>query len=167
MPPLAGITQSNRRIGSEISRDTTEIHWSIEAAEKGGFAHFTLKEIYEQPHAIQEALRGRVAPDGSIHLSELEPIRDKLTNVEKLITVTPDGKPRDVPIREGEILLIPGRCRHSPQRPAGTVGMVVEKVRPLEVNDGFEAMKEAQTHTLSLIKPGADCAASGTIRAES
>ena len=38
----------------------TEITWNLEAAEKGGFAHFTLKEIYEQPHAIQEALRGRV-----------------------------------------------------------------------------------------------------------
>ena len=46
-------------------REVTEIHWAIEAAEKGGFAHFTLKEIYEQPHAIQEALRGRVGPTGA------------------------------------------------------------------------------------------------------
>ncbi len=55
-----------------------------------------------------------------------------------VLRILEDGKPRDVPIREGEILLIPGRCRHSPQRPAGTIGMVVEKMRPLEVNDGFE-----------------------------
>ena len=55
-----------------------------------------------------------------------------------VLRILENGKPRDVPIREGEILLIPGRCRHSPQRPAGTIGMVVEKVRPLEVNDGFE-----------------------------
>jgi 3-hydroxyanthranilate 3,4-dioxygenase len=55
-----------------------------------------------------------------------------------VLKVIEGGKPRDIPIREGEILLIPGRCRHSPQRPAGTVGLVVEKVRPRDVNDGFE-----------------------------
>jgi len=48
------------------------------------------------------------------------------------------GKPRDMPIREGEIVLVPGHCRHSPQRPAGSIGLVVEKVRPREVDDAFE-----------------------------
>jgi 3-hydroxyanthranilate 3,4-dioxygenase len=48
------------------------------------------------------------------------------------------GKPRDIPILEGEILLLPGHVRHSPQRPAGSIGLVVEKMRPLEVNDSFE-----------------------------
>jgi 3-hydroxyanthranilate 3,4-dioxygenase len=53
--------------------------------------------------------------------------------------VIEDGRPRDVPIREGEILLIPGHLRHSPQRPEpGSVGLVVEKVRPAGVLDGFE-----------------------------
>lgn len=49
-----------------------------------------------------------------------------------------NGRPADIPIREGEVLLLPGHVRHSPQRPAGTVGLVVEKVRPPEVDDGFE-----------------------------
>ena len=50
-----------------------------------------------------------------------------------------DGKPRDIPIREGEILLIPAHFRHSPQRPEpGSVGLVVERVRPLDVDDAFE-----------------------------
>jgi 3-hydroxyanthranilate 3,4-dioxygenase len=48
------------------------------------------------------------------------------------------GRPRKVPIREGEILLVPAHVRHSPQRPAGTVGLVVEKVRPRNVDDAFE-----------------------------
>ena len=49
------------------------------------------------------------------------------------------GRPRDIPIREGEILLIPAHFRHSPQRPEpGSVGLVVEKVRPLDVDDAFE-----------------------------
>ena len=55
-----------------------------------------------------------------------------------VLKVLENGKPRDVPIREGEILLVPAHCRHSPQRPANTVGLVVEKVRPREIDDGFE-----------------------------
>jgi 3-hydroxyanthranilate 3,4-dioxygenase len=56
-----------------------------------------------------------------------------------VLRVIEDGRPRDVPIREGEILLIPARLRHSPQRPEpGSVGLVVEKVRPADVMDGFE-----------------------------
>jgi 3-hydroxyanthranilate 3,4-dioxygenase len=55
-----------------------------------------------------------------------------------VLRILEDGRPRDLPIREGEILLVPARLRHSPQRPAGSVGLVVEKVRPPEVDDGFE-----------------------------
>ncbi len=40
-----------------------------------------------------------------------------------------DGKPRDIPIREGEIFLLPPRVPHSPQRPENTVGLVIERVR--------------------------------------
>ena len=55
------------------------------------------------------------------------------------LRVIEDGNPRDVPIREGEILLLPGHVRHSPQRPEpGSVGLVVEKIRPAGVDDGFE-----------------------------
>jgi 3-hydroxyanthranilate 3,4-dioxygenase len=56
-----------------------------------------------------------------------------------VLKVIEDGRPRDLPIREGEILLLPGHVRHSPQRPQpGSVGLVVEKIRPLDVDDGFE-----------------------------
>jgi 3-hydroxyanthranilate 3,4-dioxygenase len=55
-----------------------------------------------------------------------------------VLKVIEDGRARDVPIREGEILLLPAHVRHSPQRSAGSVGLVVEKVRPREVADGFE-----------------------------
>ena len=65
----------------------TEIRWNIEAAEKGGFAHFTLKEIYEQPHAIQECLRGRVDRSGTVTLSELDAIEDRLAAVERVYVV--------------------------------------------------------------------------------
>ena len=55
-----------------------------------------------------------------------------------VLKVLEDGRPRELPIREGEVLLLPARVRHSPQRRAGSVGLVVEKVRPPGVDDGFE-----------------------------
>jgi len=56
-----------------------------------------------------------------------------------VLKVIENGSPRDIPIREGEILLLPGHVRHSPQRPQpGSVGLVVEKIRPRDVDDGFE-----------------------------
>jgi 3-hydroxyanthranilate 3,4-dioxygenase len=55
-----------------------------------------------------------------------------------VLKVIEEGRARDVPIRQGEILLVPGHVRHSPQRPAGSVGLVVERVRPRGVSDGFE-----------------------------
>jgi 3-hydroxyanthranilate 3,4-dioxygenase len=55
-----------------------------------------------------------------------------------VLRVIEDGLPRDVPIREGEVLLLPPHVRHSPQRAAGTVGLVIErKRRPGEI-DAFE-----------------------------
>ena len=56
-----------------------------------------------------------------------------------VLKILEDGRPRDLPIREGEILLLPGHVRHSPQRPEpGSVGLVVERIRPADVNNGFE-----------------------------
>ena len=46
------------------ARQPTRVDWDQPAAERGGFAHFMLKEIHEQPQALAEALRGRLGPDG-------------------------------------------------------------------------------------------------------
>jgi 3-hydroxyanthranilate 3,4-dioxygenase len=46
-----------------------------------------------------------------------------------VVKVIEDGRPRDIHVREGEIFLLPAGIPHSPQRPAGTVGMVVERMR--------------------------------------
>ncbi len=53
------------------------------------------------------------------------------------LKVIDDGTPRDIPIREGEIFLLPARVPHSPQRPANTVGLVVERRRLEGELDGF------------------------------
>jgi len=52
-----------------------------------------------------------------------------------VLRIREGGKPRDIPIREGQIFLLPPLVPHSPQRPEGTVGMVVEHVRPAGADD--------------------------------
>lgn len=54
-----------------------------------------------------------------------------------VLRVLENGKPRDIPIHEGEIFLLPPRTPHSPQRKAGTVGLVVERERRAEEKDAF------------------------------
>ena len=50
--------------GAPVSRTATRIMWDPILAEKGGYRHFMLKEIYEQPRAVADTLRGRVSPEG-------------------------------------------------------------------------------------------------------
>ena len=53
------------------------------------------------------------------------------------LKVIDNGEPKDIPIREGEIFLLPPRTPHSPQRPTNTVGLVVERKRLEEEMDAF------------------------------
>jgi glucosamine--fructose-6-phosphate aminotransferase (isomerizing) len=57
--------------GMPVDRPATEIDWDAEAAEKGGFATFMLKEIHEQPAALRDTLAGRLCEDGCVDLSEV------------------------------------------------------------------------------------------------
>ena len=56
--------------GDEIEKQTTEIKWDAEAAEKGGFEHFMMKEIHEQPKALKDTINTYVK-DGKIDLSSV------------------------------------------------------------------------------------------------
>lgn len=53
------------RNGRPVDKDVFEVHWEAAQAEKGGYNHFMLKEIYEQPKAIRDTMRGRLAADNS------------------------------------------------------------------------------------------------------
>jgi glucosamine--fructose-6-phosphate aminotransferase (isomerizing) len=83
----AGTVRTIDLAGDPVDRAVTEIDWTIEAAEKGGYPHFTIKEIYEQPYAIQEALRGRVDGAGRVHLAELAAIEDRLRAADRIYIV--------------------------------------------------------------------------------
>ncbi len=61
-----------------------------------------------------------------------------------------DGRVADVPIREGEMYLLPAQVPHSPQRPAGSVGIVVERRRDPDELDGFSWYCENCGHRLYL-----------------
>lgn len=53
------------------------------------------------------------------------------------LKIIEDGKPVDIHINEGDIFLLPPRTPHSPQRPANTVGLVIERKREIKELDGF------------------------------
>ena len=74
--------------GTPIERTPLTIEWDAEAAEKGGYPHFTLKEIHEQPEAMRRALLGRVR-DGQLHLPELERMQQAglLAGIQRIIIV--------------------------------------------------------------------------------
>jgi glucosamine--fructose-6-phosphate aminotransferase (isomerizing) len=79
-PGTATITD---RAGAAVDRPIDIIPWTAEAAEKGGFAHFMLKEIHEQPAALTAAMTGRLRRD-AVFLEELDPIRDRLAGVDRV-----------------------------------------------------------------------------------
>jgi glucosamine--fructose-6-phosphate aminotransferase (isomerizing) len=69
--------------GVPMSREVDIIPWSAEAAEKGGYPHFMLKEIHEQPAALRSAMSGRLRGEG-VCLEELDEIRPRLTDIDRV-----------------------------------------------------------------------------------
>ncbi len=57
--------------GEPVDREVVRIEWDAERAEKGGYDHFMLKEIHEQPSVIAETLASRLAADGSVWLEDV------------------------------------------------------------------------------------------------
>lgn len=74
--------------GTPITKKVFEVNWNAEAAEKGGFEHFMLKEIYEQPKAIKDTMRGRLAENGTeINFTELGWAPEDFTGISKIFIV--------------------------------------------------------------------------------
>ena len=73
--------------GNPVPKKISRITWDIQAAEKGGYEHFMLKEIHEQPKAIEETLMRRLNPDNSINLDGISMTREDLENFNKVYIV--------------------------------------------------------------------------------
>ena len=72
----------------EIPKEVEEILFDLAEIEKGNYAHFMLKEIYEQPESIRNAMRGRLrANDGEVKLGGLEHVMDKLLAARRIIFI--------------------------------------------------------------------------------
>jgi glucosamine--fructose-6-phosphate aminotransferase (isomerizing) len=86
---LAEVTSAGARVetldGKLVSRAPRRIDWSPTQAEKGGFKHFMLKEIFEQPRAIEDTLRGRIrVADGDIEDAELGLDADRARSIDRV-----------------------------------------------------------------------------------
>ena len=72
--------------GDEIEKELVEITWDAEAAEKGGYEHFMMKEIHEQPKAIQDTLAS-VMKDGAIDLSSVGLSDEEIKEISQITIV--------------------------------------------------------------------------------
>jgi glucosamine--fructose-6-phosphate aminotransferase (isomerizing) len=71
-----------------VKPDVQELDLKIGEIDKEGFAHFMLKEIFEQPHAIHDTFRGRVFPDHTgIRLGGLHNVFEKITGAERIVII--------------------------------------------------------------------------------
>ena len=72
--------------GAVVDRPVQRIAWDPVQAEKGGYRHFMLKEIHEQPRAARDTLLGRIGlEEGEIHLEELGEAAEDLRRVERVV----------------------------------------------------------------------------------
>lgn len=69
--------------GNSIEKEIEHIEWSIEAAEKGGYDHFMIKEIHEQARVIEDTLRGKITGSKAI-IEEFHLTREDLEKIEKI-----------------------------------------------------------------------------------
>lgn len=72
--------------GDEIQKELTQIQWDAQAAEKAGFEHFMMKEIHEQPKAIQDTLHS-VMKDGKIDLSAIALTEAQMKDISQISIV--------------------------------------------------------------------------------
>lgn len=72
--------------GEPLEKTSTTIEWDAEAAEKGGYEHFMMKEIHEQPAAVRDTISPRIK-DGHVDLSELELDDDVIKGIKRVYII--------------------------------------------------------------------------------
>jgi len=71
-----------------LNCDVSDVEWTLEESEKGGYDHYMLKEIMEQPEVIKNSTRGRILlDDGDVKLGGLEEVRERLREIERIIII--------------------------------------------------------------------------------
>lgn len=72
------------KLGREIKKEAFHVDWDVDAAEKQGFEHFTIKEIFEQPEALRQTLERRLDAAGNLHLDGINISREELAKVKNI-----------------------------------------------------------------------------------
>ncbi|MDE6313651.1 MAG: glutamine--fructose-6-phosphate transaminase (isomerizing) [Lachnospiraceae bacterium] len=87
---IAVIQQDNMKFYNmyeeELTKESVKIEWDVEAAEKGGYEHFMLKEMHEQPKAVADTLSPRLK-EGKIVLDELNMTEEEMKAIRKIMIV--------------------------------------------------------------------------------
>ncbi|MGO1371488.1 MAG: glutamine--fructose-6-phosphate transaminase (isomerizing) [Senegalia sp. (in: firmicutes)] len=73
--------------GKSIEKEVYVVDWDIEAAEKGGYDHFMLKEIFEQPKAVKDTLSPRLNKNNDIRLDDITLTKEDLDNINRVYIV--------------------------------------------------------------------------------
>ena len=74
--------------GADLEKEVHELEWDLGEIEKGGYEHFMLKEIMEQPTALEDCMRGRINPKkGNVMLGGLVEVMDQLRDADRVILV--------------------------------------------------------------------------------
>jgi len=73
--------------GTVVNKEIYNVEWDVEAAEKGGYAHFMLKEIHEQPKAVKDTLSPRVDKDGMVNIKDLNLDEEYIKRINKVYMV--------------------------------------------------------------------------------
>lgn len=87
---IAVLTKENIQFynsdGEQLEKELEHIQWDITAAEKGGYEHFMMKEIFEQPEALRKTISPRIR-DGHIVLDDIELTREQIQKINKVFIV--------------------------------------------------------------------------------
>lgn len=78
------VLNENREV---VQKEVTEITWDVEAASKGGYEHFMLKEVYEQPNGVKDTLIRRLNDNGEIRLDDIKMTKEDLEKINKVYIV--------------------------------------------------------------------------------
>ena len=73
--------------GRPINRNVFQVTWDVSTAQKGGFEHFMIKEIHEEPQTIRDTLRGRITDTNQIFFPELKLPKTSLLNFNRIVIV--------------------------------------------------------------------------------
>ena len=88
---IAKVTKDSISIFDEynmpVQRDIFHVEWDVESAEKGGYPHFMIKEIHEEPKALRDTLSPRLGKDGRIDLSEIDMDEDVVKATNRIVIV--------------------------------------------------------------------------------